>query len=256
MSFMLIDTHCHLNMDEAYEKDLEAVLSRAREAGVEKMVVVGYDLPSSQRAVELAEMYKGLYATVGIHPHDARNADDGVFESLKELLVSKKVVAVGETGLDFYKNHSPRDAQEIAFRRQIQTAKQEKLPLVIHCRDAYPGVFEILRSEAAEEGVFHCYSGGMEHLKEALSFNFFISIAGPVTFPKAHQLCEAAKQAPAEKLLIETDCPYLTPQTHRGKRNEPSYLKHTAEKIAELRNASVEQIGITTSQNACELYRL
>ncbi|MFY9269594.1 MAG: TatD family hydrolase [Candidatus Manganitrophaceae bacterium] len=258
---MLIDTHTHI-ADPEFDTDREAVIERALAAGVRKMILIGTDLPSSQRAVTLAEQHPFLWATVGLHPHEAKLMDGALLESLEELAGHPKVVGIGETGFDFYYHHSGRQEQEHAFTEQIRLAQKKRLPLVIHTREAWPETFELLekekvRSHAAEVGVlFHCFTGDAAVAKNAIAFGCFLSFSGIVTFAKALPLQEAAAQADLSRILIETDAPYLAPQGFRGKRNEPAYLRAVAEKIASLKDITFEDISEATSRNSERFFRL
>lgn len=252
----LFDTHCHLN-DKAYRNDLEEVIRRAGQQGVRFMLVVGYDLPSSIQAVELASRYQGVYAAVGVHPHDAVTYDSAVERELQRLLTKEKVVAVGEIGLDYHYNHSPRDCQQEVFRRQLALAAAAKLPVVIHNREAHNDLRGLLQTAGENHrGVLHCYSGSREMLTGFLALGFFISVGGPVTFRNARKLPEVVKAVPGDRLLLETDAPYLTPHPYRGKRNEPAYLTHIARRVAELRGVSIEDIAALTWKNACRCFQI
>lgn len=252
---MLFDTHVHLN-DEQFEEDLEEVIGRAQAEGVSHMVVVGFDRPTITRAMELAEAYDFIFACVGWHPVDAIDMTDEDLAWIEELAAHPKVVAIGEMGLDYHWDKSPKDVQKDVFRRQIRLAKKVKLPIVIHNRDATADVVEILREEGAGEigGIMHCYSGSVEVAKECLDMNFYISLGGPVTFKNAKKPKEVAEAVPLEKLLIETDCPYLAPHPYRGKRNEPAYVKLVAEQIAELKGLAYEEVAEATTENAKRLF--
>ncbi|MCA1061748.1 TatD family hydrolase [Rossellomorea aquimaris] len=254
---MLFDTHVHLNAEQ-FDEDLEEVISRAREAGVEKMVVVGFDRPTINRAMELIEQYDFLYASIGWHPVDAIDMKDEDLTWIEELSHHKKVVAIGEMGLDYHWDKSPKDIQKEVFRKQIQLAKKVKLPIVIHNRDATQDIVDILREEGAGEvgGIMHCFSGSPEIAQECVDMNFYISLGGPVTFKNAKKPKEVAKEIPLEKLLIETDCPYLAPHPYRGKRNEPAYVKLVAEQIAELKEVSLEEVEKITTENAKKLFNI
>ncbi|MGM0867851.1 MAG: TatD family hydrolase [Bacillota bacterium] len=254
---MLFDTHVHLN-DEQFDEDLEEVISRAREAGVEKMVVVGFDRPTINRAMELIEQYEFLYASIGWHPVDAIDMKDEDLAWIEELSNHPKVVAIGEMGLDYHWDKSPKDVQKEVFRKQIHLAKKVKLPIIIHNRDATQDIVDILREEGAEEvgGIMHCFSGSPEIAQECVDMNFYISLGGPVTFKNAKKPKEVAKEIPLEKLLIETDCPYLAPHPNRGKRNEPAYVKLVAEQIAELKEVSLEEVENITTENAKKLFNI
>ncbi|MCA1042400.1 TatD family hydrolase [Bacillus infantis] len=252
---MLFDTHVHLNAEQ-FEEDLEEVIGRAQAEGVSHMVVVGFDRPTITRAMELAEAYDFIFACVGWHPVDAIDMTDEDLAWIEELAAHPKVVAIGEMGLDYHWDKSPKDVQKDVFRRQIRLAKKVKLPIVIHNRDATADVVEILREEGAGEigGIMHCYSGSVEVAKECLDMNFYISLGGPVTFKNAKKPKEVAEAVPLEKLLIETDCPYLAPHPYRGKRNEPAYVKLVAEQIAELKGLAYEEVAEATTENAKRLF--
>jgi TatD DNase family protein len=252
---MLFDTHVHLNAEQ-FEEDLEEVIGRAQAEGVSHMVVVGFDRPTITRAMELAEAYDFIFACVGWHPVEAIDMTDEDLAWIEELAAHPKVVAIGEMGLDYHWDKSPKDVQKDVFRRQIRLAKKVKLPIVIHNRDATADVVEILREEGAGEigGIMHCYSGSVEVAKECLDMNFYISLGGPVTFKNAKKPKEVAEAVPLEKLLIETDCPYLAPHPYRGKRNEPAYVKLVAEQIAELKGLAYEEVAEATTENAKRLF--
>lgn len=248
---MLFDTHAHLNAEQ-YNEDLEQVIERAKSEKVEKIVVVGFDRPTITRAMELIEEYDFIYAAIGWHPVDAIDMTDEDLAWIKDLSQHQKVVAIGEMGLDYYWDKSPKDVQKEVFRRQIALAKEVNLPIVIHNRDATEDVVTILKEEGAAEvgGIMHCFTGSLETAKACMEMNFYISFGGPVTFKNAKKPKEVVKEIPSDKLLIETDCPYLTPVPFRGKRNEPSYVKYIAEQIAELREISFEELAELTTKNA------
>jgi TatD DNase family protein len=252
---MLFDTHAHLNAIQ-YEEDLEEVIQRAKSEDVTDIVVVGFDRDTIRRAMELTEQYDMIYAAVGWHPVDAIDMTDDDLEWIKELASHPKVVAIGEMGLDYYWDKSPKDIQKEVFRKQIQLAKKVQLPIIIHNRDATEDVVKILQEENASEvgGIMHCFTGSLEVAKQCIDMNFYLSFGGPVTFKNAKKPKEVAKEIPIDRLLIETDCPYLTPHPFRGKRNEPSYVKYVAEQIAELRALSVEEVAKKTSDNAKKLF--
>ena len=258
---MLIDSHAHIDV-RLYDKDRDQVLARAREAGVAAVVNAGYDLDSSGASIRLAERYAGVFVALGFHPHSAAKMGDGDVERLAELAQHPKVVAIGETGLDFYRNLSPREEQIEAFNRQLELAQRLELPVIIHCRNAQEEVLSILeewagRSKGASQplGVLHCFSGDLGLAQRYIEMGFLLSIAGPVTYSSSHAL-EIALNIPLEKLLIETDCPFLTPHPHRGKRNEPSYLSFVVEKISEIRGMPSDLIAEHTTENAIQLFRL
>ncbi len=258
---MLIDTHTHVDMP-VYDGDREAVIGRAREAGIGAMIAVGAHPGSSREAVALARRHDFVYAAVGIHPHDVKEVQgpeaDAVYGELEELARDSKVVAWGETGLDYYYEHSARDLQQTHFRRQIRTARRLGLPLIVHSRNAEEDTLSILREEKAGEvgGVFHCFSGDAVLAEGALAMGFYLSFSGILTFKNAGALAEVAKTIPADRLLVETDCPYLTPNPYRGKRNEPAYVRYVVEKIAEVRGMTPEDAARVTAENARRLFRL
>lgn len=254
---MLIDTHAHLQ-DKALKNDLAEVLKRAKESGVEKIICVGYDYPTSVEAVELARQYEGIYAVVGIHPHDAKELNDEILAKLYQLAGEEKVVAIGEIGLDYYRNLSPQEKQKEAFVAQIKLAREVGKPVVIHDRDAHQEVADIIKKEKAgiNGGIMHCYSGHLPLAIELMKEGFYISFAGPVTFNNARKTQEVAANIPLERILIETDCPYLAPEPMRGKRNEPAYVSYVARKIAEIRRKNIEEIEYITSINAEKAFAL
>jgi TatD DNase family protein len=258
---MLIDTHSHI-ADVEFDPDREEVIERALQADVRKMVLIGTDLPSSRRAVALAEQHLFLWATVGLHPHESKGIDNDLLHSLAKLAGHPKVVGWGETGLDYYYRHSPPDDQCRAFTEQIRIAKEKRLPLVIHTRDAWKETFEILEREGVEKhaeevgAVFHCFTGDKEIAQRAVELGFYLSFSGIVTFPKATPIQEAAATVDFGRIVIETDAPYLSPQGFRGRRNEPAHVRAIAEKIAALRNCSFETVSQITSQNADRLFKL
>lgn len=252
---MFFDTHAHLNAEQ-YNEDLQEVIDRALSEGISNIVVVGFDRPTIEKAMELTEKYDFIYASVGWHPVDAIDMTEEDLQWIEELSSHPKVVALGEMGLDYYWDKSPKDIQQEVFRKQIRLAKKVKLPIVIHNRDATADIVEILKEEGAGEvgGIMHCFSGSPEIAQECVDMNFYISLSGPVTFKNAKKPKEVADVIPLEKLLIETDCPYLTPHPHRGKRNEPSYVKLVAEQIAEIKGLSTEEVAQATTENAKKLF--
>ncbi|QED45873.1 TatD family hydrolase [Cytobacillus dafuensis] len=252
---MFFDTHAHLNAEQ-YNDDVREVIDRALGEGVSRIVVVGFDRPTIEKAMELVEQYDFIYASVGWHPVDAIDMTDADLKWIEELSQHPKVVALGEMGLDYYWDKSPKDIQKQVFRKQIQLAKKVKLPIIIHNRDATADIVEILKEEGAEEvgGIMHCFSGSPEIAKECVEMNFYISLGGPVTFKNARKPKEVAEVIPLEKLLIETDCPYLAPHPYRGKRNEPSYVKLVAEQIAEIKGVTLEEVAEATTSNAKKLF--
>lgn len=252
---MFFDTHAHLNAEQ-YNEDLQEVIDRALSEGISNIVVVGFDRPTIEKAMELTEQYEFIYACVGWHPVDAIDMTEEDLLWIEELSSHPKVVALGEMGLDYYWDKSPKDIQKEVFRKQIRLAKKVKLPIVIHNRDATSDIVEILKEEGAGEvgGIMHCFSGSPEIAQECVDMNFYISLGGPVTFKNAKKPKEVADVIPLEKLLIETDCPYLTPHPHRGKRNEPSYVKLVAEQIADIKGLSTEEVAQATTENAKKLF--
>lgn len=278
---IFVDSHCHID-GEAFDADRDEVVERAKAAGVAAMLVVGTGNPHGgeiAKAVETAEKYENVFVSVGVHPHDARLYDDAAENHLIELVKSsEKVIAWGEIGLDFYYDHSPRDVQIEVFRRQIRTAKNLDLPIIIHSRDANEETVEILTEECSvimengkwkmenEEkdklvgdfrgGIMHCFGGSPEMAENLMRIGFLISFAGNVTFKKADELREAARVVPLEKLLIETDCPFLTPIPFRGKRNEPSYVVHTARFLANFYGVEVEKLANQTTKNFTDFFKL
>lgn len=255
---MLIDTHTHLD-DARYHDDRETVIARAREAGVEAFVTIGCDLLSSQAAVALANQYDCIYAAIGVHPHEVRHITNGWYDELRWLAQQKKVVAYGEIGLDYHYNHSSPKEQRARFREQVQLARELKLPIIIHTREAQEDTITILREEKASEvgGVFHCFSGDAWLVKDALDLGFYLSFSGIVTFQNAAMLRDIAKTVPLDRLLIETDCPYLAPVPYRGKRNEPAYVVQVADKLAAIHETlSSQEIAAHTTANAKRLFKI
>ena len=254
----LFDTHAHLHFPE-YADDLDAVLERARAAGVRGIVTIGTDRETNREVVTLAKRLPDVWATVGIHPHDAGDALEADFDEMERLARDDpKVVGLGEMGLDFFRNLSPPDAQRRVFRRQIDIAGRTRKPLVIHCRDAHDGTLAILCEERAGEagGVMHCFSGDVEIARRCLDLGFYISLAGPVTYKNARALPDVARFVPEDRLVVETDCPYLPPTPHRGKRNEPAYVALTVACVAGLRGADPEALADAVTANAARLFRI
>ena len=251
---IFIDSHCHID-GEAFDSDRDEIVRRAEDAGVLAMLTIGTGNPHDgeiARAVEAAERYENVFASVGVHPHDARLYDDKAEENLINLTKSEKVIAWGEIGLDYYYDHSPRDVQKEVFIRQIRTAKNLDLPIIIHSRDADDETVKILTKECSYDnfkGIMHCFGGTAEMARELMNIGFLISFAGNITFKKAENLRDAARVVPLEKLLIETDCPFLTPTPFRGKRNEPSYVVHTARFLADFYSVELEKLAHQTTQN-------
>lgn len=254
---MLYDTHAHLN-DEAFLEDAEEALQRALDAGVTRINVVGCDPEMSAKAVELAEKHEAIYAAVGIHPSDADKYDDAFEEQLRRWAALDKVVAIGEIGLDYhYEDDIAHDIQQDVFRRQLRLAKELMLPVVIHSRDAMEDTVRILREEQPEDGfrgVFHCFSGSWEQAQVVLDMGFYIGFDGPLTFKNSKKLPRVAMEMPADRILIETDCPYMAPEPKRGRRNEPALVGYVSAKVAELRGISEEEAAQLTYENGCRLF--
>ena len=263
---VFIDSHAHLD-GEQFQADRDQVIARARDAGLEAIVAIGNgDGPGSlDCGIKLAEQYDFIYATVGIHPHEAKLATDAAFSELQQLAKRPKVIAWGEIGLDYFYDHSPRDLQQEVFVKQMELARAAKLPIVIHCRpsnevdDAWQQCLELISqhwSGSGLGGILHCFTGTWEHAKRALDLGFMISFAGNITFPKAQQIRDAAREVPLDRMLVETDCPYLAPVPHRGKRNEPAFVRETARQLGELRGLSTEEIGAQTAKNFYRFFSL
>jgi TatD DNase family protein len=253
---MAIDTHAHLEM-EAFDKDRGEVLERAAAAGLTAIVTVGTTIFDCEKAVALARRYPPVYAAVGIHPHEAKGIDAAAYDSLRILAREKKVVAIGEIGLDFFYDNSPRDVQLRCFAEQLDLAQELDLPIIIHDRDAHAETLGLLRQRNGRlRGVLHCFSGDAAMARECIDLGFYLSVAGPVTYPKADQLRAVARDILAERLLIETDCPYLAPHPYRGKRNEPAYVMETARRLAEIRAIPAEELERLTAANARRLFHI
>lgn len=251
---MLIDSHAHLEMRE-FDKDRNEVLRRAKEAGVDAIVTVGTNLRECRKAVALTAQYDGLYAALGIHPHDVKGIDEKTYDSIRELVRGPKVVAYGEIGLDFFRNRSPREVQIRFFGEQLEMADEFGLPVIIHDREAHAEILKMLTGwKGKRGGIIHCFSGDLAMAKKCLDLGFYISIPGPVTYPHSDRLLEVVRQVPLNRLLVETDSPYLTPQPYRGKRNEPAYVIHTAKRVAEVKGLTLAEVGAATSKNARDVF--
>ncbi len=251
----MIDTHCHLDMEQ-FDADREDVIKRAEVRGLEAIVTVGSDLRGALAAIELARKHPFIYAAIGIHPHDAHGFSDIVYADLKKWSEDKKVVAIGETGLDYHYDHSPQNVQREVFGRHLQLAGEVGLPVIVHSREADADTLAILKEFGTTRGVLHCFSGTWESAEEAMSMGLYISVAGPVTFRKSVRLREIVRMIPDDYLLAETDAPYLSPEPFRGRRNEPAYLEYTLKRIAEIRGISFEDIVRITSLNAKRLFTI
>ena len=253
---MLVDTHAHLQW-ASFNKDRETVISRARKVGVENIVNIGFDADGSREAIELAEKHEGVYATVGIHPHCASQLNQNLLDKLRKLSENPKVVAIGEIGLDYYRNLSPREAQKKAFKAQLTLAEELGLPVVIHDREAHTDTLQILsKFKGKTKGVMHCFSGSREMAEQCVELGFYISFAGPVTFHNSRKLHEVAEWTDLNKILLETDSPWLAPQNKRGRRNEPAFLPFIAKKIAELKGISADDLAVATTKNAKDIFQL
>lgn len=251
---MLIDTHAHIHFED-YRAELDDVLSRAHDAGVDKIITVGVTEIDSSQAVAVARAYENIWATAGLHPHDA----DRGYEALEEvarLAEYEKVVGIGECGLDYFRSETSKEDQERAFRFQIELALERDLAMVFHVRDAFPDFFQILDEYDQVRGLVHCFTAGVDEMRGAVDRGLSIALNGIMTFTKEERQLEAAKLVPLERLVLETDCPFLTPAPHRGKRNEPAYTSITAEFLAKLRGEALEDLESATTRNAEQLFRI
>jgi TatD DNase family protein len=254
---MLIDSHVHLD-DKRFNRDRDSIIRGLKDDGIEMVINIGADLQTSIASVSLAEKYDNVYAVVGVHPHSAKEVDNSTIEILKSFASREKVLAIGEIGLDYHYDNSPRDVQRKWFVEQLKLAKEVNLPVVIHTREAAQETFEILKEaqDGTLRGVLHCYSGSVEMALEYIKLGFYISIAGPVTFNNSRVLKDVVKAIPLDKLLVETDCPYLTPEPNRGKRNEPAYVKYVAGEIADIKGISFEKLAEATNKNTKDLFNI
>jgi TatD DNase family protein len=253
----LIDTHVHLDFPEL-STDLGAVIQRARDAGVVQMITIGIDEETSRKALQIAHAHSGVFSAVGLHPHEARSLDADSVRRFQDLARDPKVVAVGEIGLDYYRDRQPRETQRRCFRQQLEWAVELRRPVVFHVRDAHADFLEIVRDYAAslDGGILHCFSGDWTIARRCLDLGFMLSIPGTITFPKSEAQREVVRKAPAERILVETDAPFLAPVPFRGKVNEPSYVVHTARKVAELRGMAPEELALQTTANARRVFGL
>lgn len=260
---MLVDTHCHLNFDR-YDDDRDAVIERARDAGVTRIINPGINLETGRAAIALTQQYDGVYAAVGIHPNDTTDFDDAIVDALREMAAEEKVVSIGEIGLDYYWDKSPKDVQARAFRAQLDLAAELELPVIIHNRDASEDVVPILEAWAKtlppalqeRPGVMHSFSAPPEAAERALAAGFYLGFTGPITYKNADDLRRIAARVPLDRILVETDGPFLTPQAYRGKRNEPAYIPHMVDRLAALHQISKEAMGAHTTANAERLFNL
>lgn len=252
---VLIDTHCHLDMS-AYRDDCEQVINRAVDAGVSHIITVGIDLESSRKAIAIAEKYASIKATVGVHPHNVAELKESDYRELKDMVASPEVVAYGEIGMDYVKQYSPMEIQKEHYTKQIVLAKESDLPVIIHDREAHDDIMAILHESAPfpAGGVMHCFSGDWALARKVMELGFYISIPGVVTFNKTNELQEAVQKTPLSALLLETDGPFLSPVPRRGKRNEPASMLFTAQKVAELKGISIDEVARQTTENACNLF--
>ena len=246
----LVDTHCHLD-SEQFDADRDAAIERARAAGVQRMMAIGTGdgPPDLEAAIRLADAHPFVYATIGVHPHDASKATDETFARLRDLARHPKVLAIGEIGLDYHYDFSPRDVQRQVFERQLDLARDAAKPIVIHTREAWAGTLDVLRALWKGQGIMHCFTGDEGMAREALDLGFYLSFGGVITFPKAEPTRAAARLAPLDRILLETDCPYLAPVPYRGKRNEPAFMVETARRLAGLCGVTPEQIAERTTEN-------
>jgi len=254
----MLDSHAHLDFRN-FDKDRDEVLKRAEKSGIKLLINVGVDLPSSRKSIELAEKYSFIYAAVGIHPHDAAAVPSDYLQQLEEMARHPRVVALGEMGLDFYRDRSPRSLQQEVFRGQLRLARKVNLPVIIHSRQAHDTLLKILEEEGVPPrgGVMHCFSGDLKLAEKCLKLGLYISFAGPITYSsRNNNLSEVAAAVPLEKLLIETDAPFLPPEPWRGKRNEPAYVLRVAEKIASLKGVTAEEVGLKSLENAGTLFSI
>ncbi len=253
----MFDSHAHLN-DSRFAADRPEVLQRAREAGLNGFVVVGYDLPSSQVALQLAEQEPDIWSAVGVHPHDAADVTPEVLDDLRNLAAHERVVAIGESGLDYYRNLSPPPVQREVFAQFIGLAQELGLPLIVHCREAQEDCLRVLdeHRDPGQTVIMHCFAGGMDFARQCLERGFYLGLAGTITYPKAFALRKIAAEAPLEQLLIETDCPWLPPQGHRGQRNEPAHVRQVAEVVARERGMNVDEIASQTEGNTRRAFRI
>lgn len=252
---MFFDTHAHLN-DERFDGDREEVILSFKENKILASCEIGFDMPSSEKALRLAEKYDFIYAAVGVHPHDAKDMKEEDLSELKEMLSHEKAVALGEIGLDYYYDNSERDVQRYWFKRQLELAREIDVPVSIHSRDAMEDTINILAEYGSGDGIIHCYSGSKESAKILLGMGYYISFAGPVTFKNASTALEVIRYVPNDRMLIETDSPYLAPVPYRGKRNCPLYVPEVAKKISEIKGMEIEDVARITAENAKKVYRI
>lgn len=251
----LFDSHCHLE-NGRFEADLPEVMARMKDAGVNRCILAGSDMETSEQIVALTKEHAHVYGVVGIHPHDAKTWTDDCAQRIADWTKEERIVGVGEIGLDYYYDHSPRDVQKEVFVKQLLLARQLDMPAVFHVRDAHGDVLDLLRANRSQlpAGVVHCYSGSVESAREYLDMGFYISFAGPITFKNANKLLDVAEYVPQDRILVETDSPYLAPVPMRGRRNEPTFVQYVAQTVAELRGISAEEMAQAAFENACRLF--
>ena len=251
----LFDSHCHLE-DERFQEDRAETMARMKDAGVNRCILAGSDMETSEQIVALTKEHAHVYGVVGIHPHDAKTWTDDCAQRIADWTKEERIVGVGEIGLDYYYDHSPRDLQKEVFVKQLLLARQLDMPAVFHVRDAHGDVLDLLRANRSQlpAGVVHCYSGSVESAREYLDMGFYISFAGPITFKNANKLLDVAKYVPQDRILVETDSPYLAPVPMRGRRNEPTFVQYVAQTVAELRGISAEEMAQAAFENACRLF--
>lgn len=252
---MFIDTHCHLDFED-FDNDRDELIERSHREGIDYIINIGSSLQGSERSVELSRQYDFIYASVGIHPHEADSFDDRALHRIEELAAEKKVAAIGEIGLDYFKNYSKAQNQKALFRALLKSASDLSLPVIIHSRNAQEDTLKIIKETLPKKVVVHCFSGDSSFLSQCMDLGFFVSFTCNITYKKAPDLRELVKSVPLERFLLETDCPFLPPEGLRGKRNEPLYVKRLAEEVAYLRQMSVEEIGRITSNNAKRFFCL
>lgn len=251
---VFIDTHCHLQM-KTFKDDLKKTIDKAHATGVKTIINVGFDVRSSEQAVKLTRVFPGMYAAVGIHPHDAKTFDETSLRMLEDFLSEERVIAIGEIGLDYKRNLSSPDVQRKVFRDQLRFAKDKGLPMILHIRDAYREIFEILEEENPKNVLLHCFSGNKNDVKRGVEKGYYVSCAGNITYA-GDSLINAIREVPISHLLLETDAPFLAPIPHRRKRNEPSFIRFTAEKIAEIKGIPVDEIADVTTRNAQRFFKV
>ncbi|MFC1599720.1 TatD family hydrolase [Patescibacteria group bacterium] len=252
---MIIDTHCHIQF-KPLSNNIDAVIHRAHEAGVGKMIVVGCDIESTEGALKIAESHDGIYAAVGLHPQDSKKLTDQMWEEFRKLAKHEKVVAIGETGLDFFKEYSPKDVQIRVLKQHIVLAKELDLPLIVHNRDSDEQCLEVLQEEGVKDAVFHCFGSNVEFARKVWMAGYYTSFTGIITYPTARNLHAVVEECPMDAMMVETDCPYLAPQKYRGGKNEPSYVVEVAKEIAQLKNMSYDDVSRITSENAHNFFKI